>query len=47
MVEGQRAFAEAVKKFGVDKVLSSMDETTFWFLYKWFKETFEHDFKRC
>lgn len=47
MVEAQRSFKEAVNKFGIHTVISSMDEPTFWKLYSWFKETFEHDFKRC
>lgn len=39
-------FAQMIEAYGANKVLSSMDETTFWHLYKWFKETFEYDFKR-
>ena len=47
MVEAQRNFKEAVNAFGINEVISCMDEQTFWKLYSWFKETFEHDFKRC
>lgn len=33
-------FAEALKLHGVDKVMASMDEQTFWHLYKWFDEMY-------
>lgn len=36
-------FAGLVERYGADKVLTDMQETAFWHLFKWFAEAFLQD----